>query len=78
MHLPPTHLHFHKRACIIRPDFCFRFHFQPSNFQVHELRHGILQALPEAKSSYGGARCPRIAYTAETSYILLAIVVVVS
>ena len=31
--------------------------------KVHELRHGILQALPPAKPSYGGARRPRIAYT---------------
>lgn len=40
------------------PAFCFRVW---SFFEkVHELRHGVLQALPPAKPPYGGARCPRI------------------
>jgi hypothetical protein len=67
------------------PDFSasalllFLPHFTRS-MKVHELRHGILQALPQAKPSYGGARCPRIAYTADISYtplVAIAIVVVV-
>ena len=66
--------------------FCFRFsvflfpHFSRL-MKVHELRHGILQALPQAKPPYGGARCPRIAYNCRhiicALSVAIAIVVVV-
>jgi hypothetical protein len=73
---PITHLLF-TLAC---PDFCFRFRFRfplsPVE-KVHELRHGILQALPQAKPSYGGTRRPRIAYTLQIYHIFLAVVFVV-
>lgn len=44
---------------------------------MHELRHGILQALPQAKPPYGGARCPRIAYTLQIYHIFLATIALV-
>jgi hypothetical protein len=65
--LPLPQLHrtdLQEPAAAAPPDFCFRF-----LFKVHELQHGILKALPQAKPSHGGARCPRIAYTADISCI---------
>ena len=46
----------------------FRFFTFSRLIKVHELRHGVLQTLPQAKPSYGGARCPGIVYAADISY----------